>query len=354
MGAGAGGSAARRLRRPRGTATVDRATLRQYARERLPAHLVPAAFVPMAALPLTANRKVDRDALPPPGPADAIGAPAHVAPRTPLEATLGEIWAEVLGRPRGSASTTISSTSAATRCSRPDWPRGCATGSVSRCRCDRFSRRPPSPTWPSPCSTSGRGRAADSPEGDEASAAPPVSGEDDPDVPTLRTLLEARARRAPDAPAILAPGRAPLSYRELLARVDEAAGTARPGRSRPRRADRARRAAGAGDGGGAPGGGGGGGLHALNPLFPAPELESILAEARLDALIAPAGAPALAVARRVGLAAVELHAVPGGPAGSFTLAIPAEAVIRAVPAAVDDAAFILLTSGTTARPKRVP
>ena len=41
----------------RGTAAVDRAPLRRYARERLPAHLVPAAFVPMAALPLTPNRR---------------------------------------------------------------------------------------------------------------------------------------------------------------------------------------------------------------------------------------------------------------------------------------------------------
>jgi oxalate---CoA ligase len=92
----------------------------------------------------------------------------------------------------------------------------------------------------------------------------------------------------------------------------------------------------------------------LNPLFPTPELESILAEARLDALIAPAGAPALAVARRLGLVAVELHTAPGRPAGSFTLAAPAAPVIRAAPAAADDTAFILLTSGTTARPKRVP
>ena len=84
----------------RGTAPPDRHALRQYARDHLPAHLVPAAFVPVAALPLTANRKLDRDALPPPGPADAIGAPAHVAPRTPLEAALAEIWGEMLGLPR--------------------------------------------------------------------------------------------------------------------------------------------------------------------------------------------------------------------------------------------------------------
>ena len=43
------------------------AVLRRALRDRLPAHLVPSALIPLEELPLTANGKVDRAALPPPG-----------------------------------------------------------------------------------------------------------------------------------------------------------------------------------------------------------------------------------------------------------------------------------------------
>ena len=75
---------------------VAEAALREFLRERLPEHLVPAAVVCLPRLPLTANGKVDRAALPAPrlrGTAEAGG-----APRTPAEAALAAIWAEVLGR----------------------------------------------------------------------------------------------------------------------------------------------------------------------------------------------------------------------------------------------------------------
>ncbi len=76
-----------------GGAAVE--TLRAALRERLPEHLVPAAFVPLAALPLTANGKVDRQALPAPErPGAAAG---FVAPRTPTEEVLAGLWAELLG-----------------------------------------------------------------------------------------------------------------------------------------------------------------------------------------------------------------------------------------------------------------
>jgi acyl carrier protein len=80
-------------------ARADRAELRRYARERLPAHLVPAAITLLAALPLTPNRKLDRRALPPPEPEDMLPTAAPVLPRTPLERALAAIWSEVLGLP---------------------------------------------------------------------------------------------------------------------------------------------------------------------------------------------------------------------------------------------------------------
>jgi amino acid adenylation domain-containing protein len=73
----------------------DPAALREHVAARLPAVMVPAAFVAVEALPLTANGKLDRRALPAPPPV-AAGAPAG-APRTPTEALLAGIWAELLG-----------------------------------------------------------------------------------------------------------------------------------------------------------------------------------------------------------------------------------------------------------------
>jgi amino acid adenylation domain-containing protein len=70
------------------------AELRAHLRDHLPAGWVPQHFVVLAALPRTANGKLDRDALPAPGPAPASSTP----PRTDRERTLAGIWAEVLGR----------------------------------------------------------------------------------------------------------------------------------------------------------------------------------------------------------------------------------------------------------------
>jgi len=77
------------------------AEMRSYLRKRLPAALVPSAFVFLEALPLTYNGKVDRAALPPPGPAE-VGTEegAYVRPRTPLQTLLAGIWAEALGLER--------------------------------------------------------------------------------------------------------------------------------------------------------------------------------------------------------------------------------------------------------------
>jgi natural product biosynthesis luciferase-like monooxygenase protein/amino acid adenylation domain-containing protein len=73
------------------------AELRDEMRRVLPAYMVPAAIVVMESLPLTANRKVDRRALPAP---DGEAGAGYVAPRTPAEEVLAEVWGELLGVPR--------------------------------------------------------------------------------------------------------------------------------------------------------------------------------------------------------------------------------------------------------------
>ncbi|HEX4962826.1 MAG TPA: amino acid adenylation domain-containing protein, partial [Thermoanaerobaculia bacterium] len=73
--------------------------LRAFLEEWLPAYMVPAAFVFLPALPLTANGKVDRRALPAPDASEAAER-RWVAPRTPTEGILEEIWADVLGSAR--------------------------------------------------------------------------------------------------------------------------------------------------------------------------------------------------------------------------------------------------------------
>jgi hypothetical protein len=71
--------------------------LRRYLKQKLPDHMVPSAFVRLEALPLTPNGKVDRRALPVPDSTRADLEEDFVAPRTPVEKMLAEIWAEVLG-----------------------------------------------------------------------------------------------------------------------------------------------------------------------------------------------------------------------------------------------------------------
>ncbi len=76
------------------TPTVS--SLRGFLKQRLPEYMVPAAFVFLEALPLTPNGKIDRRALPTPDFAQQLEA-QFVAPRNPLEQTLAQIWADVLG-----------------------------------------------------------------------------------------------------------------------------------------------------------------------------------------------------------------------------------------------------------------
>jgi aryl carrier-like protein len=75
------------------------AEMRAFLLETLPEYMVPWAFVGLPALPVTANGKLDRDALPAPRAAAADPA-AYVAPRNDLERAIGEVWREVLGLER--------------------------------------------------------------------------------------------------------------------------------------------------------------------------------------------------------------------------------------------------------------
>ncbi|MGC5561706.1 non-ribosomal peptide synthase/polyketide synthase [Streptomyces sp. FR-108] len=72
------------------------AELRAHLERLLPAHMVPAAYVPMAALPLTVNGKLDRRALPAPGPGGFATDTGRVAPRTAAERAVAAAWADVL------------------------------------------------------------------------------------------------------------------------------------------------------------------------------------------------------------------------------------------------------------------
>jgi amino acid adenylation domain-containing protein len=70
--------------------------LRHFLSEALPDYMIPSIFVTLDALPLAPNRKVNRRALPAPGRSRPELENSYLAPRTPVEEGLAEIWAQVL------------------------------------------------------------------------------------------------------------------------------------------------------------------------------------------------------------------------------------------------------------------
>lgn len=188
-----------------------------------------------------------------------------------------------------------------------------------------------------------------------------------PSTPTQRTrrtiwsALEAHATVTPDAIAIAAPGRVPLTYGRLRSHVLDTLRTldrmgfgpgSRVAIALPNGPDLATAFLAVAAGlAAAP----------LNPTCGEPELERDLAHLRIDALLVPAGAdtPAKRAARKLGKPIVETASDEVEPAGLFRLlevertaaagggAIP----IFGVPA---DVALLLQTSGTTSRAKVVP
>lgn len=80
-------------RQGKGSSTSE---LRLFLRNKLPEYMVPSAFVLLKNFPLTPNGKVDRLALPSPDTARPNVEDTFVAPRTPAEKHLAEIWSKVL------------------------------------------------------------------------------------------------------------------------------------------------------------------------------------------------------------------------------------------------------------------
>ncbi|MEU6173220.1 non-ribosomal peptide synthase/polyketide synthase [Streptantibioticus parmotrematis] len=80
----------------RDTAPPPASGLRAHLERLLPTYMVPAAYVAMVALPLTVNGKLDRRALPLPGPDGFAADRERTAPRTLAERLVAEAWTEVL------------------------------------------------------------------------------------------------------------------------------------------------------------------------------------------------------------------------------------------------------------------
>ena len=81
--------------------STSTSALRQFVKEKLPEYMIPSAFVRLLRLPLTPNGKVDRKALPAPDQTrPELEGVDYVAPSTPIEEQLVEIWKQLLGLER--------------------------------------------------------------------------------------------------------------------------------------------------------------------------------------------------------------------------------------------------------------
>ena len=175
---------------------------------------------------------------------------------------------------------------------------------------------------------------------------------------TFGQIIAAWARRTPEAVAVIAPGRAPLTYARLQAHIESVAaqlcaiGIRRNDRvalllpNGPEMAS-AFLAVAAGAATSAP----------LNPGCRAEELDFCLTDLKAKALIVQSGveSEAKVVAQSRGISVIELCPQLSAEAGLFALKTGSTRnSLRAEPARPHDIALVLHTSGTTARPKLVP
>jgi len=175
--------------------------------------------------------------------------------------------------------------------------------------------------------------------------------------PTIPGLIRQSAERTPDAVAIAASDRAPLTYARLarqlealLAKLNEL-GIGRGDRLAlvlPNGPEMAVAfLAGASTATCAP----------LNPDYRASEFDFFLADLEARAIVLPAGAesPAREIAAARHIPIIELVPDLEAEAGIFALTgAPVGGPCQADPAEPDDVALVLHTSGTTSRPKMVP
>ena len=80
-----------------GESRLSSAEIRSYLQKKLPEYMIPAVFVELESLPRTPNGKIDIKALPAPDAKVSTSENSLVAPRTPREKILADIWSEVLG-----------------------------------------------------------------------------------------------------------------------------------------------------------------------------------------------------------------------------------------------------------------
>jgi amino acid adenylation domain-containing protein len=73
------------------------AGLDEFLAAKLPRYMVPVAYQELTAVPLTANGKVDRQALVVADDVVEDDTQAHVVPRTPVEEVVAEVWTKILG-----------------------------------------------------------------------------------------------------------------------------------------------------------------------------------------------------------------------------------------------------------------
>ncbi|MFK8105307.1 MAG: amino acid adenylation domain-containing protein, partial [Saprospiraceae bacterium] len=78
-----------------GEEIVEDTNISAYLSAQLPAYMVPQIIIGLEAFPLTTNGKIDKKALPNPEAASA-DEQEYLAPRTPLEADVAEIWKSLL------------------------------------------------------------------------------------------------------------------------------------------------------------------------------------------------------------------------------------------------------------------